>query len=251
MSIQSIQRKLNDILRNAPHKFPKLDEWLNTYLNFIPNEGTNIERRIPNIRRGQILFVDFGYNVLSEFRYKHYCVALNNSPRLNPKVTVIPITSKEHPHQLAINYELADRLEDIIRDKERSNFWKPFRRVSAELIGRGFKSIAPAIGSYDTVYPNCTAFINNAKAILPRDDKELQSFLDGILKSLEDFDKFYKASPSLLKSSYLRIEDITTISKARIIMPRSSNHPLFQLRLSDETLDQLDQAIIHRFTNSN
>lgn len=65
------------------------------------------------------------------------------------------------------------------------------------------------------------------------------------------FNRFYKSSPSLQKSSYLRIEDVTTISKARIITPRYTSHPLYQLRLSDSTLDLIDNEIISKFTRNN
>ena len=235
MSIQNITRKLNFISQNTPEKFRKLDNWLNTYLDYIPLENKDTEKIFPNIKRGQILYVNFGYNVLSEFRYIHYCVALHNSPRLNPKITVVPITSKPHPHQLAINYELANNLETIIRDKERSKFWRPFRRLYPELQARGFTAISPAIGSYDTVFTNCTAFINQAMKYL----------------SVKNFDDFYKSAPKLLQSSYLKVEDITTISKARIIYPKTKTHPLYQLKLSNSTLDCLDQEIISKFTKSN
>jgi hypothetical protein len=251
MSIDLIKQKLTSLQHANSSNFNKLDQWLQYYLDMITHENTNIEKRIPNIRRGQILYVDFGYNILSEFRYKHYCVAINNSPRKNPKVTVIPITSKKHPHQLELNYELEERLEDIIINKERSNFWKPFRNIYPQLESRGFKLIAPAIGTYDTVYPNCTKFIQQAKTFLSDDDVELHSILDQILNDLHQFNIFYKSSPSLHKSSYLRVEDITTISKARIISPRYTSHPLYQLRLSDTTLDLIDTWIINKFTGSN
>lgn len=94
MSIELIKQKLMNLQETKPNKFNKLDKWLRYYLDMINHENTNIEKRIPNIRRGQILYVNFGYNILSEFRYKHYYVAINNSPRKKPKVTVIPITSK-------------------------------------------------------------------------------------------------------------------------------------------------------------
>ena len=69
MSIQSIVQKLDSISRSSHVHFKKLDDWLNTYLDFIPLENKNCEIKLPNIKRGQILYVNFGYNVLSEFRY--------------------------------------------------------------------------------------------------------------------------------------------------------------------------------------
>ena len=72
--------------------------------------------------------------------------------------------------------------------------------------------------------------------------------VDKILSDLKVFDKFVNDSPNLLKSSYLRLEDITTISKARIISPKKTSHPLYKLRLSDETLNKLDDEIIRLYT---
>ena len=72
--------------------------------------------------------------------------------------------------------------------------------------------------------------------------------INKMLSDLKVFDKFVNDSPNLLKSSYLRLEDITTISKARIISPKKTSHPLYKLHLSDETLDKLDNEIIRLYT---
>ena len=86
---------------------------------------------------------------------------------------------------------------------------------------------------------------------LSEDDIKLKNTLKEILVSLKKFDDFYKSAPKLLQSSYLKVEDITTISKARIIYPKTKTHPLYQLKLSNSTLDCLDQEIISKFTKSN
>ena len=86
---------------------------------------------------------------------------------------------------------------------------------------------------------------------LSEDDTRLRNTLKEILISLKNFDNFYKSAPKLLLSSYLKVEDITTISKARIIYPKTKTHPLYQLKLSTSTLDYLDQEIISKFTKSN
>lgn len=249
MSSMDLNSALRAIKSTNPEQGDAVEKWLKNYFFYLQNENSDIETRIPNIKRGQILLVDFGYNVLSEFRYVHYCIALHESSRRNKKVTVIPITSKNHPHQVAIGDELRDQLEMVVRDKERSSFWKPYNALKPLLERKGIPFNIPAIGSYETVYPNCSSLIKSLKERLNSDDP-LQVSLNRILKSLEEFRKFLAQAPELLSESYLRVGDITTISKARILSPKTSTHPLTLLRVTDETLNKLDDEIRHRFTNS-
>lgn len=245
-----INAKLDKIRSTNPEKAIRIETWLNSFFYYVDKEDSHYEERIPNIHRGKILYVDFGYNVQSEFRYVHYCVALHDSPRKNHKVTVVPITSKQHFGLLPIYDELGTALESAIKEKERSLFWKPYRKVVSELYERkNIRLLSPSIGSYTTVYPNCSRFIFHIKTLFDPDDP-FQEFLDNMLNSLEDFKTFVDNSPNLLKASYLRVEDITTISKARIIQPKRNTHPLYYLKLSDDTLDKLDAELIRLFTKA-
>lgn len=255
----NIYKQLKEIEKINPDQAQQIRNWLNIYLSAAKNENFSkpYEQKIPNITRGQILAVNFGYGIQSEFRNFHYCVALHNSPKKTPKVTVVPITSKKHPHQIDIGYEMADNLETLIRNKERSTFWIPYRALERQcqnITGLSFGT--PAIGCYSTVYPNCTAHIKRLKdefAALPKDlvTIDAESILNKILSNLESFKKFLDDSPKLLKHSYLRVDDITTISKARIKFPKYTHHPLYKLKLTTKTLNKLDQEIIRRFTKQN
>ena len=249
MSNIDLNSALRAIKATNPEQGDAVEKWLKNYFFYLQNENANLETRIPNIKRGQVLLVDFGYNVLSEFRYIHYCIALHRSSRRNKKVTVIPITSKSHPHQIAIGDELREQIEEVVRNKERSSFWKPYNVLKPLLERKGIPFNIPAIGSYETVYPNCSSLISSIKEQLKNDDP-LQVSLNGIVKSLEEFQEFLDQAPDLLRESYLRVGDITTISKARILSPKTSTHPLTLLRVTDKTLNKLDDEIRHRFTNS-
>lgn len=247
MSSIDLNKDLQAIKNNNPTQGALLEKWLRSYFYYIKNENSSLESRVPTIKRGHILYVDFGYNVQSEFRYVHYCVALHESTRHNKKVTVVPITSKVHPHQIAIGSELGHQLEIVIRNKERSSFWQPYRALKPELEKRSIPFNIPAIGTYDTVHANCSSLILSLKQTLSSNDS-LQIDLDRMLKSLDDFQRFIDQAPELLKDSYLKVADITTISKARVIFPKSKTHPLMFLKLSDETLNRLDDEICRRFT---
>lgn len=242
------EQELLSIEKTNPDKARELRRWLESFFWYVGKEGSNIERGYLNVKRGSILFVNFGYGVHSEFRYNHYAAALRSSPKSNGKVTVVPLTSKKHPHLMPIGHELGDCLDALIVEKERSVFWKPYRTLAANVLEEtGMFFGFPAIGSYRTVYTSCTSFLNKIKENLA-DGSSLHKDVDKMLSDLKVFDKFVSDSPNLLKSSYLRLEDITTISKARIISPKKTSHPLYKLHLSDETLDKLDNEIIRLYT---
>lgn len=244
----NFEQELLSIEKTNPDKARELRRWLESFFWYVHKENSGIERSYPDVKRGRILLVNFGYGVHSEFRYNHYAVALRSSPKNNGKVTVVPLTSKEHPHLMPIGHELGDCLDALIVEKERSVFWKPYRTLAANVLEEtGMFFGFPAIGSYNTVYTSCTSFLNKIKENLA-DDSSLHKDVDKMLSDLKVFDKFVSDSPNLLKSSYLRLEDITTISKARIISPKKTSHPLYKLHLSDETLDRLDNEIIRLYT---
>ena len=242
------EQELLSVERQDLLKGQQIRTWLKTFFWYVSKKDSGIEQSYPNIKRGSILLVNFGYGVHSEFRYYHYAVALNSSPKKNGKVTVIPITSKSHKNLIPIGHELGDCLENLIVKKERSLFWEAYRVLSAKVVAETGVSFGfPAIGGYDTVYSNCTVFVNKIKESLA-DDSSLHKDADKILSDLKTFKAFIDNSPNLLKSSYLRTEDITTISKARIILPKNTAHPLYRLRLSDATLNKLDNEIIRLYT---
>ena len=187
-----INSKLDKIRKTDPEKAKRIAIWLNSFFYYVDREGSHYEEQFPNIHRGKILYVDFGYNVQSEFRYKHYCVALHDSPRRSHKVTVVPITSKQHPGLLPIYDELGTALETAIREQEKSLFWNPYRKVVSEVYERKNISLsAPAIGNYLTVYPNCSQFIRYIKTLFDTQDS-FQEYLDGMLASLEVFKIFVR-----------------------------------------------------------
>lgn len=242
------EQELLSIEKTNPDKARELRRWLESFFWYVHKENSGIERSYPDVKRGRILFVNFGYGVHSEFRYNHYAVALRSSPKRNGKVTVVPLTSKEHPHLMPIGHELGDCLDALIVEKGRSVFWKPYRTLAANVLEEtGMFFGFPDIVSYRTVYTSCTSFLNKIKENLA-DGSSLHKDVDKMLSDLKEFDKFVSDSPNLLKSSYLRLEDITTISKARIIYPKNTSHPLYKLHLSDETLDKLDNEIIRLYT---
>lgn len=134
-------------------------------------------------------------------------------------------------------------------EKERSTFWRPLRKIEAELNDKGVKIGYPAIGSYSQVERAAIHCVTQIKAdLLPSDP--LQKTLDKIINTAHEFSDFLNINPKLGQTSYLLPENLMTLSKSRLVVPRKRTHPLYGIKLSDNTLDKLDKEIIKLFTRT-
>lgn len=240
---------LQQLESKNPAKHKLLMRWLRFYLSCIDNESSYNYAGIPYIRRGQVLLMRMGYNIHNEFRNTHFCVAIRNSSYKNHNVTIVPITSKKHKYGIPIYTELSDCLESSIMEKERSTFWRPLRNIEAELNDKGVKIGYPAIGSYSQVERAAIHCVTQIKAdLLPSDP--LQKTLDKIINTAHEFSDFLNINPKLGQTSYLLPENLMTLSKSRLVVPRKRTHPLYGIKLSDNTLDKLDKEIIKLFTRT-
>lgn len=250
MNNLNIDDWLQKIHTTNQSKYTLLQKWIKRFMWLVDHESNYNYSQIPNLRRGQIIFLDFGYRVHNEFRYPHYAVVLHKSGKPNHNVTVVPITSKNKKHSIPIGTELVDQLESVIFLQERSAYWQPFRQLVPEIESRGIKTGSPAVCRSSQAPETCSRYIRSIKQRLnPTDD--LHHSLNKILVALKEFDELLKSTPKLAQNSFLLPEQITTVSKARIIAPKKKTHVLNYLRLTDNTMNILDKEIIKLFTNPN
>lgn len=77
-------------------KFQKLDQWLEKESNIFTEETFSFHENYPNFKRGEIIKVDFGINIGSEWSHTHFAIVLNKDDTTkNDNITVIPLTSKK------------------------------------------------------------------------------------------------------------------------------------------------------------
>jgi mRNA-degrading endonuclease toxin of MazEF toxin-antitoxin module len=79
-----------------PKKRDILAKWLVQWSRFIARENTFKPDSMPRYKRGDVVYVDFGFNVGHEYGGVHYAAVLeNNNHKGNGNIIVIPLTSLE------------------------------------------------------------------------------------------------------------------------------------------------------------
>lgn len=110
--------KINDLLLKIEKNLNNLD-----YNLLLSSMVTKLEKTIDlildntkenknNIRIKKVYYVDFGFNIGSEFRGKHYCVVLKIQ---GGTATIIPLTSKSKKNMGAVDLGTINKLSKEIK----------------------------------------------------------------------------------------------------------------------------------------
>lgn len=170
--------------------------WLNDYIEYIKAENSFNPKQNITYKRGQIVYVNFGYRIGRELGGAHYAIVLDvkNSASAST-VTVIPLKSfkdKETPYSKIYTVLLASDIKDKLHAKgisiKEANFQK-LKELSKELLKD----------------PNL------------KSDKTFRSEGLRIKKRDKLADDVLAYSEKLKNGSIADIGQITTISKQRII----------------------------------
>ncbi len=94
-----------DDLKHEVKRHKLFTNWVQAMVDYFRRESN--PKPSYDYVRGQVILVDFGFNVGNEFGGNHYAVVLLDSPARNPKVVVLPLTSqkpkKKYTHHIEID----------------------------------------------------------------------------------------------------------------------------------------------------
>ena len=186
--------------------------WIHDYAVYHDQERDFDVTKSGVFHRGDIIKVNLGFNIGSELGGLHYCVVLNKKD--NPKngvLNIVPLTSKKENKKYPKScVNLSNKLYNILNQ----NIQKENKRLN--------------------------------KLLTKLDDLEEipKSIQESISKEMKYIDQLGKSINQYRKESIVLINQITTISKQRIFY----DIVLKNLRLSNESLDLIDEQIIKFFT---
>ena len=206
--------------------------WLKDYIRYIENEETFSCDKLKKYNRGDIIKVNLGFNIGNEEGGLHYCVVLDviNAKKYST-LTVVPLTSqktnKTIPNSaILLGTEIYDNLS--IKNKNlKENATKKSKEYADEL---KIISALPESNEDEKIIKNVKLNNISEKMKLLKNDIDL-------------IDKVEKEISQMKNGSIALINQITTISKQRIYNPKSDVDVLAGIRLSNNSLDLIDEKI--------
>jgi mRNA-degrading endonuclease toxin of MazEF toxin-antitoxin module len=212
---------VKELMQKDYKKAAILAYWLRDYLGYIKNENTFKPKQLITYKRGQIVFVNFGFRVGQELGGLHYAIVLDVKNSKNTStLTVIPLRSKKDKntsYQNLYMVPLGGVLSDLIDDKAKAMV-KTLNQEADDLAKK---------------YP----------IDVIRTDKSLQSRVIKLRKQHKDAMAVLSYLDNLKSESMADIGQITTISKQRIKAPVRTTDVLTNIILPDELLNNLETKL--------
>ena len=228
---------------NDSKKLKKADlisYWIETYSSYIEHEASFDYQKIMRYTRGDIIQVNFGFNVGSEQGGLHYAVVLdNNNQKSSPVVTVIPLSSGSerdaHSRDIYLGNELYEKVKTKY-DKLKSKIQKD--SLSAQHAST-IISILHKMAQKEPLGNDISKYI--------QEHEDSKTRLEEELRRLEIYKKEIE---KLKRGSIALMEQITTVSKMRIYQPKSSDDLLYGVRYSTPTMDKINERLKELFVFS-
>lgn len=259
-AIKSLNRMLegfiNDPTGNHLKKANLLSYWIKDYVRMINfEENFNPTRNIA-YKRGNIIKIQFGFNIGSEYGGLHYGIVLDNKNAHNsPVITVIPLTSARENRTLHSNsvnlgndiYRLLKLKYDTI-DKALKEEQQDIEETLS-LFDSMLTLTQKSVKELDECDINSNEF--DQKLIVAEDQlaalKKLQATWeeksDHNKEQQEYLEKIGLEISRMKEGSIALVNQITTISKMRIFDPRNLKGVLAGISLSEENMEKINEKM--------
>ncbi len=218
--------KLNKLLdklinSNSPSKADKLAYWFEDYARLLESEDSVTS--FNSYKRGDVIKAELGFNIGSEQGGLHYCIVLANSSPYQKVVQVVPLTSiKPHKNLKKLRYgEINIENELYLLLKVKNDILENQYQEQCADIERISDSLSAE--EYEARHKAARINLDRSKRV----KREINRMKLG---------------------SIVLVNQITTISKLRIVDPKNNNSVLYNIRISNNSLNKIDEKIVEMFT---
>lgn len=257
-------KKLNSMLEgfiNDPSgqrlkKANLLSYWIKDYVRMINFEEAFEPTRNISYKRGNIVKVNFGFNIGAEYGGLHYGIVLdNNNSHNSPVVTVIPLTSIKNDKQAHFNnVKLGNEIYRSLKikyDTISKTLKEEQEEIKNELLL--FKVLVDLATQKTDELKACE--LNSQ--MFDQKLSDAQTYLDASHKlqhiweekeqhnkeQQEYLDKIGLEISRMKEGSVALVNQITTISKIRIFDPRNLKGVLAGISLSEENMEKINEKM--------
>lgn len=219
----NISAFLKNILGSDQHKAALLYYWLRNYLRYIKQEETFDPKYFPQFKPGDIVKVDLGFGIGSEFGGLHYAIVLAPSNSKSSTVTVVPLRSlklgKESPKTLyKTDVYLGTELFTVLLDRS----------------GKMLDKCEEYVKEFENT---------DKKTLTANDVKRFEKKLAEAKDLLAKHDIIMKEVSRLNAGTVAIVSQIRTISKIRIQSPRYHKDALYNMRVDKHVTDKIRAVI--------
>ncbi len=259
-SIKTLNKMLEFYINSDNPKHLKkanlLSYWLESFSNYILNEENYSPLKQISYKRGNVLKVNFGFNVGKEYGGLHYAIVIDKkNDHHSHVVTVIPLTSgtenETHKKDVYLGTELFSKLynrHSLVLDKSQKEMaeLESINSSINETVTLITKMLSSELAESDNEIQLSTELTNKLHLFIEKKNeqenkiKQAQDDIEFIKKSQHELDKIKEGSIAL-------IGQITTIDKARIYTPRKSVDVLYKISFSEEKMNLINEAIKNQY----
>lgn len=246
---------INDPSGKHLKKTNLISYWIKDYVKMINFEESFDPAKNIAYKRGNIVKLNFGFNIGAEYGGLHYGIVLDNHNAHNsPVVTVIPLTSKKDAKVLHKNsVDLGNELYKSLKLKY-DTISKTLKEEQEELVAVNaafeilIKMANDSLGKYKSCEENVEKEqeLSNAEIYLNATKKITEIWEDKKLHNQsqqEYLEKIGLEISRMKEGSIALVNQVTTISKMRIFDPRNLKGVLSGVSLSEENMKKINQKL--------
>lgn len=255
-------RELNNLFEyyiNEPtgkylKKVNLLSYWFETYVKYIREEEVYNPKKQIRYNRGDVIKVNFGFNVGKEYGGLHYAIVLDKNNHLSANVvTVVPLTSgteaETYQTDVFLGSELYSKLDvrhaqmikkanqELMECKQLNESMESTNSLIKELIAKD------SAATTDEASDEIAATLSDNLSVLATTRNEFNKKVEQAYQDVKFLEKSRQEIAKLKSGSIALIGQITTIDKSRIYTPRKSTDVLFGIQFSDEKMNTINEAI--------
>lgn len=237
------------------HKAAILYYWLKEYKVLLLREPRFVPRYLKAYKRGDIVQINFGFNLGDEYGGKHYAVVVEDNDRSSGIVTVIPLRSSKpkdsagiHRYELSLGTELFVQFNAKISE-ETANIVASTEEIKSQIARleenqKNIEEVFVAVGDKENISEKLQSLRENTNDGI----RELQTKLNNGTQKMDSLENCLRQFSKMKSGSVALIKQITTVSKLRIVNPCNDNDALAGIKLSPRMLNAIDQKILEFYS---
>lgn len=233
--IKGLSDMINTTMSSDYKKAVNLTYWIRDYKNYLKQEDTFRPVYLPAYKYGAVVEINLGFRVGSEFGGLHYGIVVNKKDKkTSPTLTIIPMRSmkkKKHYTELDLGdefYNLAQSKVTLLieqYEEMQKNFNCEAVQIKDQI--QHIRSRPIAIEDEDRINE-----LTRKVESLTQQGKDISSKIDDLENGLKRMSKLKNGSLALPNQ-------ILTISKMRVKDPLSERGTLYNITLSNTTMERL------------